>query len=153
MDYGDCAALFRNLQALDAKHAGEYADIARRFLTREASYQRSDKNTMYHCSDYMLHNRQNYDFSVRTSSTRTNKTESGNGENLYGTYMSDGATNIRVNGNEYADIFPVWEWDRIPGTTLPAGEKRNPVDWEAKEPAHSQGSVRREIRCNDFQDG
>ncbi len=106
LDYGDCAALFRNLQALDAKHAGEYADIARRFLTREASYQRSDKNTMYHCSDYMLHNRQNYDFSVRTSSTRTNKTESGNGENLYGTYMSDGATNIRVNGNEYADIFP-----------------------------------------------
>lgn len=58
LDYGDCAALFRNLQALDAKHAGEYADIARRFLTQEASYQRSDKNTMYHCSDYMLHNRQ-----------------------------------------------------------------------------------------------
>ena len=131
-DYGDYPALFRNLQALDAKHAGEYADIARRFLTQEASYQRSDKNTIYHCSDYMLHNRQNYDFSVRTSSTRTNKTESGNGENLYGTYMSDGATNIRVNGNEYADIFPVWEWDRIPGTTLPAGEKRNPVDWGSK---------------------
>ena len=121
--------------------AGEYADIARRFLTREASYQRSDKNTMYHCSDYMLHNRQNYDFSVRTSSTRTNKTESGNGENLYGTYMSDGATNIRVNGNEYADIFPVWEWDRIPGTTLPAGEKRNPVDWGSKGTCTFTGGV------------
>lgn len=141
LDYGDCAALFRNLQALDAKHAGEYADIARRFLTQEASYQRSDKNTMYHCSDYMLHNRQNYDFSVRTSSTRTNKTESGNGENLYGTYMSDGATNIRVNGNEYADIFPVWEWDRIPGTTLPAGEKRNPVDWGSKGTCTFTGGV------------
>lgn len=53
--------------------------------------------------------------------------------------MSDGATNIRVNGNEYADIFPVWEWDRIPGTTLPAGENAIPLTGEAKEPAHSQG--------------
>lgn len=141
LDYGDCAVLFKNLQTLDAAHADEYASIARRFLTREASYQRSDRNTMYYCSDYMLHNRQNYDFSVRTSSTRTNKTESGNGENIYGTYMSDGATNIRVNGNEYVDIFPVWEWDRIPGTTLPAGEKRNPVDWGTKGTCTFTGGV------------
>lgn len=55
--------------------------------------------------------------------------------------MSDGATNIRVNGNEYADIFPVWEWDRIPGTTLPAGEKRNPVDWGSKGTCTFTGGV------------
>lgn len=141
LDYGDCAALFGNLQTLDAGHAREYAAIARRFLTQDASYERSDRNTMYDCSDYMLHNRKNYDFSVRTASTRTNKTESGNGENLYGTYMSDGATNIRVNGNEYTDIFPVWEWDKIPGTTLPAGEKRNPVDWGTKGTCTFTGGV------------
>lgn len=141
LDYGDCAALFSNLQTLDAKHADEYAAIARRFRTQDASYRRSDRNTMYYCSDYMLHNRKNYDFSVRTASTRTNKTESGNGENLYGTYMSDGATNIRVNGNEYTDIFPVWEWDKIPGTTLPAGEKRNPVDWGTEGTSTFTGGV------------
>lgn len=141
LDYGDCAELFRKLQALDPAHADEYAAIARRFLTREASYLRSDKNTMYYRSDYMLHNRQHYDFSVRASSTRTNKTESGNGENLYGTYMSDGATNIRVNGNEYVDILPVWEWDRIPGTTAPAGEKRNPADWGTKGTGTFTGGV------------
>ncbi len=55
--------------------------------------------------------------------------------------MSDGATNIRVNGNEYVDIFPVWEWDRIPGTTLPAGEKRNPVDWGTKGTCTFTGGV------------
>lgn len=141
LDYGDCAALFRNLQTLDPGHADEYAAIARRFLTQDASYRRSDRNTMYKCSDYMLHNRQHYDFSVRTASTRTSKTESGNGENLYGTYMSDGATDIRVNGNEYFDIFPVWEWDRIPGTTLPAGEKRNPVDWGTEGSSTFTGGV------------
>lgn len=141
LDYGDCSALFKSLERLDSKHADEYAAIARRFLTQDAAYERSNRNMMYYRSDYMLHNRKNYDFSVRTASTRTNKTESGNGENLYGTYMSDGATNIRVNGNEYTDIFPVWEWDKIPGTTVPAGEKRNPADWGTKGTCTFTGGV------------
>lgn len=141
LDYGDSAPLFKNLQTLDAAHADEYAAIAHRFLTQDASYKRPNRNMMYYRSDYMLHNRKNYDISVRTSSTRTNKTESGNGENLYGTYMSDGATNIRVNGNEYTDIFPVWEWDKIPGTTAPAGEKRNPADWGTKGTSTFTGGV------------
>ncbi len=141
LDYGDCAPLFKKLEILDPDHTEEYATIAQRFLTQKASYQRSDRNTMYYCSDYMLHNRKDYDFSVRTASIRTNKTESGNGENLYGTYMSDGATNIRVNGNEYTDIFPVWEWDKIPGTTVPTGEERNPADWGTKGTCTFTGGV------------
>lgn len=141
LDYGDCAPMFKQLQNLDPAHADEYADIARRFLTQDASYKRPDRNVMYYRSDYMLHNRKNYDISIRTASTRTNKTESGNGENLYGTYMSDGATNIRVNGNEYTDIFPVWEWDKIPGTTVPAGEVRNPADWGTRGTCTFTGGV------------
>lgn len=141
LGYGDCATLFKNLATLDAQHADEYTAIVHRYLTQDASYARSNRNVMYYCSDYMLHNRKNYDFSVRTASTRTNKTESGNGENLYGTYMSDGATNIRVNGNEYTDIFPVWEWDKIPGTTAPAGEVRNPADWGTKGTSTFTGGV------------
>jgi chondroitin AC lyase len=31
--------------------------------------------------------------------------------------MADGATNIQRSGNEYYNIMPVWEWDKIPGTT------------------------------------
>ena len=33
--------------------------------------------------------------------------------------MSDGCTNIVTQGNEYANIFPAWNWRRIPGTTAP----------------------------------
>ena len=77
----------------------------------------------------MLHNRKRYDFSVRAVSARTCRSESGNGENLWGTYLSEGATNIRVMGDEYVNIFPVWEWDKIPGTTTPAGEVENHNDW------------------------
>lgn len=32
-------------------------------------------------------------------------------------------------GDEYVHIFPVWEWDKIPGTTTPAGEVENHNDW------------------------
>ncbi len=68
-------------------------------------------------ADYALHVRANYTFSVRTSSDRTKRAETGNKENLYGRYLSDGATNIQVSGPEYFNIMPVWEWDKIPGTT------------------------------------
>lgn len=68
--------------------------------------------------DYTLHNRPAYSFAVRSVSTRTVRTETMNGENLLGKWLSDGATSIRVNGNEYYNIFPVWDWNKIPGITM-----------------------------------
>lgn len=68
--------------------------------------------------DYTLHNRPRYSFGVRSVSTRTVRTETMNGENLLGTWLSDGATSIRVDGNEYNNIFPVWDWNKIPGITM-----------------------------------
>lgn len=72
----------------------------------------------YWTGDYTLHNRPNYAFSVRSVSSRTLRDESINGENLKGTFLSEGATNIRVAGNEYYNIFPVWDWNMIPGITM-----------------------------------
>jgi chondroitin AC lyase len=89
----------------------------------------------------MLHNRKRYDFSVRAVSKRTCRSESGNGENLWGTYVSEGATNIRVSGDEYVDIFPVWEWDKIPGTTTPVGEVENHNEWGVAGVAEFVGGV------------
>lgn len=129
LDYSKDFTFLQKMKKLDPANTPEYDAAYIRFNSKNPSYERSDGNKMYYCSDYMLHNRKNYDFSVRTSSVRTNKTESGNGENLYGTYMSEGATCIRVDGNEYLNIFPVWEWDKIPGTTTPVGEVRNTAEW------------------------
>ncbi len=72
----------------------------------------------YWTADYTLHNRPTYSFSVRSVSTRTLRDESINGENLLGTFLSEGATDIRVTGNEYLNIFPVWDWNMIPGVTM-----------------------------------
>ena len=64
-----------------------------------------------------MHIRPAYSFNVRLVSTRTRRTETGNKENLFGRYMPDGSTNIQVRGDEYYNIMPVWEWDKIPGVT------------------------------------
>lgn len=129
LDAGANVDFFKRMTTLDPGHAEEYAQAAKRFATGNATAGRTAGNRFFHTSDYMLHNQPRYDFSVRAVSQQTCRSESGNGENLLGLYLSEGATCIRVTGDEYTDIFPVWEWDRIPGTTLPAGEKRNPHEW------------------------
>ena len=59
----------------------------------------------------------NYYLSAKIMSNRVRGTESLNGENLKGYNLPLGATNIMTSGNEYYDIFPTWNWSRIPGTT------------------------------------
>lgn len=129
LNLGEYAFLFKKMKELDPEHAQEYEEAAQRFATENPTIGRSDRNRMYWTSDYMLHNRKRYDISVRAVSERTCRSESGNGENLWGTFLSEGAYNIRVKGDEYADIFAVWEWDKIPGTTTPEGEVENHNDW------------------------
>ncbi|AVM54023.1 hypothetical protein C4H11_07720 [Bacteroides zoogleoformans] len=141
LDFGDYADLFKKMKQLDPAHAEEYDAAARRFAAKEPARGRSNRNKFYEYSDYMLHNRKHYDFSVRAVSTRTCRSESGNGENLLGTYLSEGATNIRVAGDEYLNIFGVWEWDKIPGTTAPAGETKNHNEWGVKGVADFVGGV------------
>lgn len=72
----------------------------------------------YWTGDFTMHNRPAYSFTVRANSTRTYRTESINNENLLGEYLPDGATNIRVSGSEYVDIYPLWDWNKVPGVTM-----------------------------------
>ena len=55
--------------------------------------------------------------SVRMASVRTSRCESGNGENLQGQHLSDGAIFLYVTGYDYVDSFPAWDWQRVPGTS------------------------------------
>lgn len=72
-------------------------------------------------SDIMTHHRPQYYASVKTSSTRTFQPESGNGEGLKNLHLADGVNLIMRTGDEYDDIFPVWDWRRLPGTTTEQG--------------------------------
>lgn len=105
---------------LDPSHADEFKAIIDRLNGEQAAnYALAPKHTHYFRGDYTLHVRPQYTFDVRLVSSRTARCEYGNDENLKTYYMSDGCTNIVVNGNEYANIFPIWNWARIPGVTAP----------------------------------
>ena len=72
-------------------------------------------------SDILVHHRPAFSISVKTSSTRTLQPESGNGEGLKNLHLGDGVTLIQRTGNEYDGIMPVWDWRRLPGTTIEQG--------------------------------
>lgn len=74
-------------------------------------------NKFFWNSAIMTQHGSNYYISAKVISTRTNGTEMLNGENLRGYYLPLGTTNILTTGKEYFNIFPVWDWTHIPGTT------------------------------------
>jgi chondroitin AC lyase len=85
-------------------------------------------NKMFWCSDFMTHRRAGYYTSVRMLSTRMLNSELVNSEGRKSVHMSDGTNYLYLTGDEYKDIFAVWDWTKIPGTTaiqgtLDTGEK------------------------------
>lgn len=127
-------ALFaKRMLEIDPAHTDEYeAIIARLEGYQPASYGLQPVHTHYFRGDYTLHIRPDYTFDVRTVSHRTSRCEYGNEENLKTYFMSDGCTNIVVDGNEYANIFPCWDWSKIPGVTSPqmSDIPLAPNEWE-----------------------
>lgn len=86
-------------------------------------------NRHFWCSDYMAHQRPGFFASVRMHSTRVDNTDSlTNGENKRSHFIADGATCLMRDGGEYRDIYPVWDWQRVPGITC----EQRPAMPEAK---------------------
>lgn len=76
-------------------------------------------------SDMTLHRQQQWMASVKMASERVIGTEGGT-ENLKGYYAADGATYTYVDGREYDNIFPCWDWKKIPGVTCHQSDKPFP---------------------------
>lgn len=81
-----------------------------------------DQHKHYWRSDYSVNARPDYLFTVHMSSNRVRSSETGNGENLLGFWLGLGNTFLYQSGQEYRDIFPVWDWTKLPGVTGPAYE-------------------------------
>ncbi|MBN1852108.1 MAG: hypothetical protein JW829_05260 [Pirellulales bacterium] len=70
-------------------------------------------------ADMMTHHRQAYYASARMHSTRLANTDSpANEEGLLSHHLADGCFVLMQTGREYQDIFGVWDWEKIPGTTV-----------------------------------
>jgi chondroitin AC lyase len=74
-------------------------------------------NRNFFRSDTMVHRRPGFYASVKLCSRRVIGEEEVNAENLDGRYLADGATFLYQTSQEYSNIFPVWDWRRVPGIT------------------------------------
>lgn len=114
-------ALIEKVKGFDLPvHATEYDNAIQRMRgLQPPSYNVSPEHIHYWRTDYTVHHRPGYMFGLRSISSRNAKSEMGNGENIKGYYLTEGVNYIGVTGDEYYNIFPVWEWNKIPGTTVP----------------------------------
>jgi chondroitin AC lyase len=121
LDQSALTDLFGKTKLLDSEYAEVYDAAVDRLkqTAPHAGYGLDKLHTHFFNSDYTLYTSPEYTFDVRMVSTRTYRNENGNDENLKGYFLSDGATCIAVDGDEYVDIFPVWDWAKIPGVTAP----------------------------------
>ena len=115
---GSAGGILDKIKILSPENAVYWQAAEKRInQTEPPAYGITPSNRMYWKSGYTLHIRPGYTFSVQAASSRTLRTERGNNENVLGKFLADGATNIQLRGNEYANLMPVWEWDKIPGVT------------------------------------
>lgn len=111
----------RDLALLYPKRSDELLALAAR-LSDAPDAKALSGNRHFWYSDYMAHQRPDWSASVRMYSTRTKNTDPLiNGENRKSHFLAEGATYIMLGGGEYENIFPVWDWHKIPGTTIEQG--------------------------------
>jgi chondroitin AC lyase len=90
------------------------ADIRRGERTPDLRY-----TSFFWHSEYFIHQRTGWFASVRMHSSRNHNVEQPhNEEGLKNHHLGDGANYLTRTGREYAHIFPVWDWQQIPGTTV-----------------------------------
>lgn len=106
--------IIRALLAVKTRHA----PALREFLKHKPL----TGNRHFWRSDYMAHHRPSYSFSIRMCSDRLFDTDwPCDGEGLLSHHIADGCTFLMRSGREYHDIFPLWDWHKIPGTTVQLG--------------------------------
>ena len=71
----------------------------------------------FYLSDYHVHRENGWQVGIHMFSNRTYNAECVNAEGQISWHLSDGLTTVNVRGDEYAGIFPVWDWTNLPGTT------------------------------------
>jgi chondroitin AC lyase len=134
----DYSASGRELTRPNSGHARGYAGRARTLLKLDSVTRRDELERMavrlekgvsadrpaltghrqYWRSDYTVHHRPDFMASVRLTSDRMLQTEVVNEENQLGEHLSDGVMYLYRTGCEYRNIFPVWDWARLPGITV-----------------------------------
>lgn len=119
--------VLRKLVVGDPDNAGMYNSWIDH-IENGGAFPKPNVNKHFWKSDMMTQHGDNFYISAKIISNRTYGTESLNQENLRAFNLPLGATNIMTTGNEYNDIFPIWDWTRIPGTTAINNQTKTLLD-------------------------
>ncbi len=102
----------------------EIADIRNKGIKTTLSHA-----TFFWNTEHFTFQRPNYFASVRMYSTRNyNMEQPYNSEGLLNHYRGDGANHISRTGDEYYDIWPVYDYQKIPGATIMQRAEMLPAD-------------------------
>lgn len=74
-------------------------------------------NRHFWYGDFQSHRRAGYMIGLKVLSNRTKNGSPTNTENLKGEFLNYGTCLIYKDGDEYTNIFPTWDYARIPGGT------------------------------------
>lgn len=70
-------------------------------------------------TEHLAFQRPDFYTSVRMFSTRNRNMElAHSSEGIFNHYRADGTNHLAVRGDEYLNIWPVYDWQKIPGTTI-----------------------------------
>ncbi len=118
-------AACRDMLRVDTGREQEFRDLAAR--TSKRIRPPLEGNRHFWRADLMMHHRRWYTASARMHSVRNVNTDglSGCFEGLKSHFLADGCSYLYRTGEEYVDIFPVWDWQRVPGTTVAQGPERS----------------------------
>lgn len=116
----DYSSYLERLEKLDPQGKEQYSRIRKRMKGEApASFKVEPFHQHYWNTDYTVHSRPSYFMSIHAVSSRKYSQEIGNLENMKGFWGAEGTMNLQLKGNEYYNIFPLWNWAKLPGTTLP----------------------------------
>lgn len=111
-------AIYRDLLSLEVDRKEEIRAALARFR-REVDAPALSGNRHYWRSDIMAHHRPGFYASVRMYSSRTRNNDGIiNDEGYLMHHVSDGCMYLMRRGDEYDHIFPVWDWQKLAGTTV-----------------------------------
>ncbi|ARS39156.1 chondroitin lyase [Sphingobacteriaceae bacterium GW460-11-11-14-LB5] len=116
----DYSSYLEKLEQIDPQGKEQYSAIRKRMKGEEPVFFKVEPfHRHYWNTDYTVHTRPSYLMSIHAVSNRKYSQEIGNLENQKGFWGSEGTMNLQLKGNEYYNIFPLWNWTKLPGTTLP----------------------------------
>jgi len=121
-DYTDATEFipyFENLILIDPDNKDTYRNTINRIKQiKKPNFEVKEFQKHYWNTDFSFYQDKNYQFSIRLSSVFTQQAETDlNGENKKGGYRSIGSYSLLRNGDEYFNIYPIWDWKKLPGTT------------------------------------